>query len=646
MKILLVSPSSDADLISDSLNAAPYLQAEAFFAPHSVVAIAALTPSEHHVTIHDEALHGSVIPLLARDDFDVVGMTLKATQLGRVQAIAQAFRQMNASGALVVGGIGTSYMLPQLVDLVDTAFIGEAEESWPAYLEDLSEGRARALYQRASKPEMTAVPPPRWELIQADIPRYSTAAVQTTRGCHFDCSFCDVIYTFGRKPRIKSPDQVIEEVLTLKRMGVRMIYFADDNFCTNRALTKALLRRLVPLNNSFDEPIGFVTQVDITVAHDEELLALLADCNFNELQIGIESSAPASLGDLNKTANVDVDLIEAIRKIQSYGLIVMAHLIIGADSDDTSAFERTRQFIEEAGIVHHICHPLAAPPGTKLWYALRREGRVLAPRQIEVGRNEMGTSLDALTNIVPKNMTRAELLLGLASFWEGGHDLEDHRRRVFAFLDGIEREPQVAPMAPRVFWQYRSMLAEMVTHHLLEVEPAERRAFFSIVGHAGRLFPTLVPRAIFAHTSFVMERRRALEAARCAREQVAWERDHQHLLVTLPRTTPLPAGVRRQARRIFLPAYHRVRARVDDRETLFQVVLDAMVDYVDRFGEGLEEVDEVQIAHIEASCDRVLDTLEPVESSGDRLPVGRPPQGFVREILDGLDRAYRIREVS
>lgn len=642
-KILLVSPSSDDDFLSQSIHDVHYLQAEAFFAPHAITAVAALTPEGYDVHIHDEQLHGPVIPLLARESFDIVGISLIATQLDRVRTIALAFRKMGSPGRLVVGGIGAAYMYSQLRDLVDHVFFGEAEVTWPEFLEDFERGETKPIYQKASRPNLELAPPPDWSLIAHDIPRYSTGSVQTTRGCHFDCAFCDVIYTFGRTPRFKTTEQILTEIKALKDLDVRMIYFADDNFCADRKRTKRLLRQLVEINNSFEEPIGFLTQVDITIAKDEEMLELLADCNFNELQIGIESNDPASLGDLNKQANVTVDLAEAIRKIQSYGMVVMAHMIVGADSDGPEAFQRTLDFINEAGILHHLCHPLAAPPGTKLWYQLKREGRLIAPLEESTDFNEIGTGVDSITNIVPKKMSRIELLEGMANYFEQAFDLDEHHQRVLRFIEGIQRVPQVRPMGPSVYWKYRKMMTEMFSHHLLRVSAPHRHVFFDIMRRAAQRDPDLVPRAIFAHTNFVMERGRSRGATQRARLQADWERRNPDKLQTLPRETPLPEAVRNQARQIFEPAYFHIRRHIADRETMFRTILDAMTDYTDRFGAELDDVDEQQLLFIRESCDRAIASQGNCStSSADELPEDRLPRGFVRDVLDNLDRSIRL----
>jgi len=495
---------------------------------------------------------------------------------------------------------------------------------------------------------MSTVPPPRWELVAADLPEYLAASVQTTRGCHHDCAFCDVIYTFGRVPRVKSAAQVLDEVRRLQRLGVKMVYFADDNFCVNKAKTKAFLGELAEVNNGFEAPLGFITQIDISVAADDELLELLADCNFMELQIGIESTNPAALEDLNKRANAMVDLVDAVKKIQSHAMVVMAHMIIGADSDDASAFQRTLDFVDEANVVHHFCHPLAAPPGTRLWYQLRREGRLVAPAVDNLTRGEMVNNVDVLTNIIPRRMTRVELFEGVAECWKRGHELAGFHARARRFIDGIDRIPKVKRLGAADAWRNRAMLASTLGHFLFGVTSEHRRAFFDLAARAGRRDPSLVQRMIFAFSNFIMERARALASARRALAQAAWERDHPELLTTLRRSTPLPHKIRQNAKQIFETAYNCVRQEVHDRETLYRTVIDAVIDYTDRFGDSFETLDDRHRAYISDSCEYVLAGLDSTAPSDEpsSLHTSRLPRGFVREILDGVDRTLRLRESS
>lgn len=643
MRILLVNPSTADDLLSSAVLEIPYLDAKAFFAPHAVAAVAALTPREHRVYIHDEQVKGPVEELLDNQQFDVVGISLVATQLKRTVKIARHFRAQRCPGKLVVGGIGTSYMIAQLRELVDTAIFGEAEETWPQYLEDLAGGTEESAYQRATKPDLTKVPEPRWDLIANDMSAYSAVSVQTTRGCHFDCAFCDVIYTYGRRPRSKTIDQIVTEVKTLAGFGARMVFLADDNFGGNRDYAKEVLRELVELNNSFVEPLGFLTQVDITIAEDDELLELMADANMLQVHIGIESANLDSLRDMNKLQNTKLNLVDAVRRIQSYGIVVLAHMIIGADSDDLTAFEETARFVQDANILNHICHPLSAPPGTRLWYRLKREGRIVKVVCGKDGSGDISTKVDVLTNIVPKKMSRVELFRGLAEYWEKISDPGLYVQRAIGFIDGVTRKPRVRAPGLKGLWKIKGMLARMLKFYAVGVPAAQRKAFFTVFRMGSRKKPYLMQRIVFGHTGYLMDHKRALLAARVAHLQAQWEADNPDAVTIVPSDTPLPVAVRGQAKELFTTAYMHVRVQTGDRETLYSTVIEGMRDFADRFGDRFEELDDVFAEHIRESCDRVLARAHTTVPSGD-LPLDRPPPGFVREILDGLDRAIRIAD--
>ena len=639
MKILLINPGSSEDILTRVMRGITYLDSPAFFAPHALTAVAAVTPPQHEVRIHDENLRGPADALADATAFDVIGITLTTNQFRRTQELIDAFRAKGFAGRIVVGGIGAGTMLTRLKEKVDALFWGEAEDTWPRFLEDLAAGKARDVYQQVAKPDMAKTPPPRWDLIASDLPRYCAVSVQTARGCPFDCAFCDVIYTYGRKVRMKPVDRVLEEVRTLERLGAKMVMFADDNFAADRAYVKDLLRRLVPMNNGFSLPLGFLTQLDITVAEDDELLELLADANFAEVQIGIESTSADSLKDMNKHQNLKGDIVAAVRKIQSYGIVVMAHMIIGTDSDDATAFDRTARFLDEANITHHQCHPLIAPPGTRMWYDLKRQGRLVA------FTDEMRDRLDITTNILPARMTRVALMEGLADYWDQVHQPEDYTRRAMAFLAGIRRKPRVKEAMLTALWRNRTMMAKTFAFYSRKVEPAQRKAFFDVVKATQKVSPALMPRMMFVHTGYLMDVMRARHSSAIARQQAALEKEHPEVLQPLSRNTLVSPALRQHMPDVARRAFAVVRPKVASREALFRRVLEAVGDYHDRFGAGLQAFDDVEADRLSLACERVLAKIG--EAGPDReadeagLP-DAPPPGFAREILDALDRAVNV----
>ena len=643
MKILLINPGSSDDILTRVMREIPYLDSPAFFAPHALAAVAAVTPEGHSVHLHDENMRGPVDPLLDADAYDVIGITLTTNQFRRTLAIVDTCRMKGLLSRIVVGGIGAGTMVTRLKAKVDTLFWGEVEDTWPRFLADLVAGHPKDTYQQVAKPDMAMTPVPRWDLIAGDIRKYCAVSVQTARGCPFDCAFCDVIYTYGRRMRMKPVERVLDEVRTLERLGAKMVMFADDNFAADRAYVKDLLRKLGPLNNSFTLPLGFLTQLDITIAEDDELLELLADANFAEVQIGIESTSAASLKDMNKHQNLKGDILAAVLKIQSYGIVVMAHMIIGTDSDDATAFDRTARFLDDAHITHHQCHPLIAPPGTKMWYDLKRQGRLVA------FTDEMRDRLDITTNILPKRMTRVELMEGLADYWDRVHRPVDYAHRAVAFLQGIRRKPKVKEAMLTSLWKNRTMMARTFAYYSRKVSPAQRKAFFDVVKATQKVSPALMPRMMFVHTGYLMDVLRAGHASVIAREQAALETGHPEVLQVLSSTTLISPAIRDQMPAIARAAFGAIRPAAADREALFRLVLEAVVDYHDRFGATLATFDDVQADYLQMACERVLakagaTTAAPGNASADAgpMPTDGPPPGFAREILDALDRAVNV----
>lgn len=640
MRILLVSPSSAQDLTQQTLRQLPFFQKDAFFAPHACALVAALTPPDHEVQIHDEDLHGPVDSVLEVTDFDVVGLSLLGNDLVRAREIAERYRRGPRSGLLVAGGPSMLHMLPRLRPLLDVAFVGEAEATWPRFLDELAaDGRpSRSLYRQVARPEMAAVPIPRWELLGRDLQRYSLASVQTLRGCPRDCAFCDVIYTYGRAIRRKPIDQVLGEVALLESLGVELIFFADDNFAADRRHTKALLRRLVALNRSFETHLSFATQLDITIADDDELLQLLLDAGFVEVQIGVESPDQSSLRDLHKHQNLQRDLVASVRKIQSYGIVVLAHMILGMDSDDHQAFGRAERFLSQADVVHQASHPLMAPPGTRLWYELKRQGRL-----VEVTA-EMHDRLDLDTNVVPKQMTRLELIEGLVRYRLSVSEPDRFLERARQFLAGItERpsEPRDNSPSPRDKWR---MLVGMLRHFLIEVPTPERRLFITLVSEVARQRPELIPTAIYLLACHRMERCQAEISARWAAAIESAEEALPGGRPVLSTATLITPALRSQFRELARAAYGQVRGRASSRPVVYEAVVDALVEYVERYGETFEELDEGQRSALTTCCARALAQLEATggDERDDGLPTEGPPPGFTREILDALDQTLRF----
>ena len=636
MKILLISPGSYDDIDSQITRSIPYLFAKAIFSPHAIASVAALTPPEHEVEIHDEYIRGPVDLVLKDKLYDIIGISITSNQLKHCLAIAAYCKKLIPNALVAVGGIGVENLIHQDQDHIDVIFYGEAEETWPKFLKDFKKGSYQRGYKHVSKPDMTKVPPPAWELIREDIPLYNAVSVQTTRGCPFDCSFCDVIYTYGRIPRSKTIDQVLQEIRKLYEMNVQMVFIADDNFAGNRKYAKDLLKKLFELNNSFANPIGFITQLDITIAQDEELLTLLANCNFLAVMIGIESVNKESLKDFNKQQNLKISIPDAVQNIQSYGIVVLAHMIIGADSDDQSVFQKTADFVKEANIIQHLCHPLSAPPGTKMWYDLKRQGRI-----VSLNNDEIRDKLDIISNIVPKQMTRIELFEGLANYWEQIYDPQVFMARAIAFISGIRQKPDVRAPGFETLWKLRKMLFRVFTFFIFDVEKEHRKVFFTLLRTAKSKMSFLMPKIIYLYTSYLMDYKRSLHDIQVARDYVKWEKENPDKILIESSFIPIPEKIRTNASELFTIAYHHIRERISTKELVYQTVVSSILDYSDRFGKTFNTIDEHEKAKICLSCDRIIEQIAGINREEDEeLPLN-PPPGYTREILDALDSAVR-----
>ena len=290
------------------------------------------------------------------------------------------------------------------IDGVDHFILGEAEEVMSDLIEDLAHGRARPIYRAADFPSLSLTPSPSWELI--DFADYTTIPLQFSRGCPFDCEFCDVVALFGRRPRYKNTGQILNELEKLFEAGWRgNILIVDDNIIGNKKQAQDLLASLNDWQAGHGYPFFFVTQASINLADEPELMALMAQADFKQIFIGIETPSSESLNECNKHQNRNRDLLTAIRTIHSYGFEVLGGFILGFDSDPPTIFNDQIRFIEEAGIPEAMIGVLTVLDGTKLWERMEREGRLL-------GRPRGDNVLDwAALNFEPK-MGREKLIEG------------------------------------------------------------------------------------------------------------------------------------------------------------------------------------------------------------------------------------------
>lgn len=419
MKICLIAPRNPETFWTFD-RILSILKKRSVFPNLALPTVAALTPSEHSVRIVDE----NVEPIDFEIDADVVGITGYIVHRTRMEEIAREFRRR---GKLVaVGGPYASLCPEEVAPWADVVFVGEAEPTWERFLRDRQAGECSAVYRTDGAADVRKSPCPRFEALKLD--RYRAATAQFSRGCPYNCEFCDVTLLYGRRPRTKEVAQFLAEIDALHRLGVKNVFVTDDNFIGNRKEAKDLLRAIVAWQQEHDYPLEFLTQASLNAADDSELLDLLRRANFTSLFVGIESPRAASLEEANKAHNLKRNMVAAVHRIQSSGIDVMAGMIVGFDHDDPSIFDEHLRFAEEAGISISMTGLLNAIPGTALYRRLGSAGRLI--------EGEAGDQF-RFTNVVPSRMSKRELYEGYRRLLRRLYAYRSFRRRALGALSRI-----------------------------------------------------------------------------------------------------------------------------------------------------------------------------------------------------------------
>ena len=377
--------------------------------------LAALTPAEHQITLVDENVEEIDYDRLERAD--IVGLTGMSVQRARMLEILQELRKRGIFA--VVGGPWVSVSEEYFGNLAEVIFVGEAEETWPQFLLDFQAGNWEKRYEQANKTDMLKVPAPRYDLIKTQ--HYLFGSVQFSRGCPFQCEFCDIIVTFGRRPRIKSSQQILVELDQLLARNLRIAFIVDDNLIGNKVQIKAVLKEVAHWQKSKGFPLTFFTEASLDLADDDELMQLMVDCNIQTVFIGIESPNEASLRETKKIQNVrnTGTLIEKIHRVQNAGMDVWCGMIVGFDSDDETIFDAQLEFLRDARILHAMLGMLHAIPKTPLHARLKAEGRL-----DENDTSEFGT------NVIPRQLTRESLRDGYLSVMRELYEPERYFERL------------------------------------------------------------------------------------------------------------------------------------------------------------------------------------------------------------------------
>jgi len=351
---------------------------------------------DHDIRLIDENIEA--IDFESLRDFDLIGVTGMIVQKQRMKEILRELQKREHF--IAVGGAYASVDPGYFDGLCDVLFVGEADTTWPEFLADFAAGRStKTVYEQSERTDLMALPKPRYDLLNAK--KFASGSLQFSRGCPFECEFCDIIVTFGRIPRTKTPAQVIEELEDQVKAGYFSVFIVDDNFIGNKKRARELLVELVKWQEANNYPVRLSTEASINLADDANLLDLMYRANFRYVFIGIETPRQDSLKETKKFQNTRGDSLEAkLERIQNAGLDIYAGFIVGFDNDDHSIFEQQYQFIQSTGIQLAMVGMLSAIPKTPLYERLERDGRL--------------NLKDANCNIIPAQMTVDELKQGYA----------------------------------------------------------------------------------------------------------------------------------------------------------------------------------------------------------------------------------------
>ncbi|MBN2040818.1 MAG: B12-binding domain-containing radical SAM protein [Spirochaetes bacterium] len=388
-KILMVYPEIPTTFWSFKY-ALPFIKCKSSMPPLGLLTVAALLPEGYDVKLIDMN-----VKKLTKEDIDDSDLVFISAMIIQKDSFVKAVKMCKDSGKPVVaGGPYPTSSMDEIKD-VDYLVLNEAEITLPEFIKDYESGNPDRIYTSEIKPDITKTPLPRYDLVE-NVNDYTYLALQFSRGCPFNCEFCDIIEMFGRKHRSKNIDQFINEIQCVYDTGYRgSLFIVDDNFIGNKNSVKKLLRGIKEWQEQHNFPFSLFTEASINLAHDDEIMDLMVQSGFSCVFIGIETPDTETLSATHKSQNLREDIHVSVGRIQSHGLEVMGGFIVGFDTDPEDIFQKQIDFITQAGISTAMIGMLQALPKTQLYRRLKEEGRL-------TGMASGNNTHDLQLNFLPK----------------------------------------------------------------------------------------------------------------------------------------------------------------------------------------------------------------------------------------------------
>ena len=419
MKILMLYPEFP-DTFWSFKHALQFIRKKAGTVPLGLLTVAAMLPKDWELRLVDLN-----VCALTTKDLEWADYAFISAMVVQKSSAHRAIARCKAAGLKVVaGGPLFTAEYEQFLE-VDHFVLNEAEVTLAPFLRDLAQGQAQRIYISTEFPDISQSPVPMWEL--ADRKLYATMAIQYSRGCPFDCEFCNITSLFGHMPRVKTSTQILAELDALYNLGWReSVFFVDDNLIGNKKhLRDDLLPALIEWRKG-KKGMPFNTEISINIADDEPLMNMMTQAGFDTVFIGVETPDDDSLAECNKKQNLHRDLVADIKRIQRAGLQVQGGFIIGFDNDTPSIFQKQVEFIQKSGIVTAMVGLLQAPMGTRLYKRMEQEQRL-------VGWST-GDNVDGTTNIIPKTMNLDVLQDGYRAVMKTLYAPKNYYARALTFL--------------------------------------------------------------------------------------------------------------------------------------------------------------------------------------------------------------------